>query len=64
VAAAVVKIRALQAGTRENVIADEAHIELHVRGLDAGGNARVLASITRVRNAEAAAAAGTPGLSP
>lgn len=56
---AVVTVGALQAGTKENVIPDEAIIKLNVRTFDAGVRARVLAAITRIVNAEAAAS-GAP----
>ncbi len=57
--AAVVTIGALQAGTKENVIPDEAVIKLNVRTFDEGVRQRVLAAITRIVNAEAAAS-GAP----
>jgi amidohydrolase len=57
--AAVVTIGALQAGTRENVIPDEAIIKLNVRTFDEGVRKRVLAAIERIVNAEAAAS-GAP----
>lgn len=57
--AAVVTIGALQAGTKENVIPDEAIIKLNVRTFDEGVRKRVLAAIERIVNAEAAAA-GAP----
>ena len=57
--AAVVTVGALQAGTKENVIPDEAIIKLNVRTFDAGVRQRVLAAITRIVNAEAAAS-GAP----
>ena len=53
--AAVVTVGALQAGTKENVIPDEAIIKLNVRTFDAGVRKRVLAAIERIVNAEAAA---------
>ena len=53
--AAVVTIGSLQAGTKENVIPDEAIIKLNVRTFDEGVRSRVLAAITRIVNAEAAA---------
>ena len=56
---AVVTIGALQAGTKENVIPDEAIIKLNVRTFDAGVRKRVLAAIERIVNAEAAAS-GAP----
>jgi amidohydrolase len=57
--AAVVTIGVLQAGTKENVIPDEAIIKLNVRTFDAGVRTRVLAAIERIVNAEAAAS-GAP----
>src|ERR671927_998453 len=56
---AVVTIGVLQAGTKENVIPDEALIKLNVRTFDAGVRERVLAAIERIVNAEAAAS-GAP----
>ena len=52
---AVVTVGALQAGTKENVIPDEAIIKLNVRTFDAGVRKRVLAAIERIVNAEAVA---------
>ena len=57
--AAVVTIGSLQAGTKENVIPDEAVIKLNVRSFDEGVRKRVLAAIERIVNAEAAAS-GAP----
>src|SRR6202162_5757256 len=56
---AVVTIGVLQAGTKENVIPDEALIKLNVRTFDEGVRKRVLAAIERIVNAEAAAS-GAP----
>src|SRR4051795_605599 len=56
---AVVTIGVLQAGTKENVIPDEALIKLNVRTFDAGVRKRVLAAIERIVKAEAAAS-GAP----
>jgi metal-dependent amidase/aminoacylase/carboxypeptidase family protein len=56
---AVVTVGSLQAGTKENVIPDEAIIKLNVRTFDAGVRKRVLAAIERIVNAEAAAS-GAP----
>ncbi len=53
--AAVVTVGALQAGTKENVIPDEAIIKLNVRTFDDGVRKRVLAAIERIVKAEAAA---------
>ena len=52
-------IGALQAGTKENVIPDEAIIKLNVRTFDAGVRKHVLAAIERIVNAEAEAS-GAP----
>lgn len=57
--AAVVTVGSLQAGTKENVIPDEAIIKLNVRTFDEGVRTRVLAAIERIVNAEAAAS-GAP----
>ena len=57
--AAVVTVGVLQAGTKENVIPDEAIIKLNVRTFDEGVRKRVLAAIERIVNAEAAAS-GAP----
>ncbi len=56
---AVVTIGSLQAGTKENVIPDEAVIKLNVRTFDEGVRKRVLAAIGRIAKAEAAAS-GAP----
>ena len=57
--AAVVTIGVLQAGTKENVIPDEAIIKLNVRTFDESVRKRVLTAIERIVNAEAAAS-GAP----
>jgi amidohydrolase len=57
--AAVLTVGSLQAGDKENVIPDEAIIKLNVRTFDDGVRTRVLAAITRIVNAEAAAS-GAP----
>jgi hippurate hydrolase len=57
--AAVVTVGVLQAGTKANVIPDEAVIRLNVRTFDGGVRSRVLAAIERIVNAEAAAS-GAP----
>jgi hippurate hydrolase len=57
--AAVVTIGSLQAGTKENVIPDEAILKLNVRTFDEGVRTRVLAAIERIVNAEAEAS-GAP----
>jgi hippurate hydrolase len=56
---AVVTVGVLQAGTKENVIPDDAIIKLNVRTFDAGVRKRVLAAIERIVNAEAEAS-GAP----
>ena len=56
---AVITVGALQAGTKENVIPDEAIIKLNVRTFDEGVRKRVLAAIERIVNAEAEAS-GAP----
>ncbi|HWG87922.1 MAG TPA: M20 family metallopeptidase [Candidatus Acidoferrales bacterium] len=53
--AAVVTVGSLQAGTKENVIPDEAVIKLNVRTFDEDVRQRVLAAIKRIVNAEAEA---------
>ncbi len=55
----VVTVGVLQAGTKENVIPDEAIIKLNVRTFDAGVRTHVLAAIERIVNAEAEAS-GAP----
>lgn len=57
--AAVVTVGVLQAGTKENVIPDDAIIRLNVRTFDAGVRTHVLAAIARIVNAEAEAS-GAP----
>lgn len=56
---AVVTIGSLQAGTKENVIPDEAILKVNVRTYDEGVRRRVLDSIERIVKAEAAAS-GAP----
>lgn len=56
---AVVTIGSLQAGTKENVIPDEAVIKLNIRTYDEGVRKRVLAAVERIVKAEAEAA-GAP----
>jgi hippurate hydrolase len=57
--AVVITIGALQAGTKENVIPDEALLKLNVRTFDEGVRKRVLAAVERIVNAEATAS-GAP----
>jgi amidohydrolase len=56
---AVVTVGALQAGTKENVIPDEAIIKLNVRTFDEGVRTHVLDAIKRIVEAEAQAS-GAP----
>lgn len=56
---AVVTVGSLQAGTKENIIPDEAIIKVNVRTFDEGVRKRVLEAIERIVNAEAAAS-GAP----
>jgi metal-dependent amidase/aminoacylase/carboxypeptidase family protein len=49
----------MQAGTKENVIPDEAIIKLNIRTFDEGVRKRVLAAVERIVNAEAEAS-GAP----
>src|ERR1700727_1030042 len=56
---AVVTIGSLQAGTKGNVIPDEAVLKINVRSFDEGVRARVLAEIKRIVTAEATAS-GAP----
>jgi amidohydrolase len=55
--AVVVTIGSIQAGTKENVIPDEAVLKLNVRTYDEGVRERVLNAIERIAEAEAAASA-------
>lgn len=57
--AAVLTVGVLQAGTKENVIPDDAIIKLNVRTFDAGVRKHVLEAIERIVNAEAEAS-GAP----
>ncbi|HEY6722757.1 MAG TPA: M20 family metallopeptidase [Polyangiaceae bacterium] len=52
---AVVTVGALQAGTKENIIPDEATLKLNVRTYDEGVRRHVLSAIERISRAEAAA---------
>ncbi|HEX6587837.1 MAG TPA: amidohydrolase [Longimicrobiales bacterium] len=56
---AVVTVGALQAGTKANVIPDDAVIKVNVRTYDAAVRERVLTAIERIVNAESAAS-GAP----
>ncbi len=57
--AAVVTVGALQAGTKDNVIPDEALLKINVRTFDEAVRTRVLGAIERIVKAEAAAS-GAP----
>ena len=57
--AAVVTVGALQAGTKDNVIPDDALLRVNVRSFDEGVRARVLDAIRRIVTAEAQAS-GAP----
>ncbi len=57
--AAVVTVGALQAGTKDNVIPDDALLKINVRSFDEAVRSHVLEAITRIVNAEAAAS-GAP----
>jgi hippurate hydrolase len=57
--AAVVTVGAVQAGTKDNVIPDDALLKINVRSFDEGVRLRVLDAITRIVTAEAAAS-GAP----
>jgi hippurate hydrolase len=57
--AAVLTVGVLQAGTKENVIPDEAIIKLNVRTFDEGVRKHVLSAIERIAKAEAEAS-GAP----
>ncbi|SHL40628.1 hippurate hydrolase [Pseudonocardia thermophila] len=52
---AIVTVGALRAGTKENIIPDDAELLLSVRTFDEGVRRRTLDAITRIVNAEAAA---------
>ncbi|WP_017591526.1 amidohydrolase [Nocardiopsis potens] len=53
--AAVVTVGSLRAGTKENIIPDEAELQINVRSFDTKVRARVLEAVTRIVKAEAAA---------
>lgn len=57
--AAVVTVGSLQAGTKENVIPDEAIIKLNVRSYDPAVRKRVLDAIARMAASEASASGAT-----
>ncbi|MFJ3404564.1 amidohydrolase [Promicromonospora sp. NPDC090134] len=57
--AAVVTVGTLQAGTKENIIADDARLGVNIRSFDEAVRVRVLAAVERIVRAEADAA-GAP----
>ncbi|QNS04375.1 amidohydrolase [Streptomyces xanthii] len=57
--AAVVTVGALHAGTKENIIPDEAELKLNIRSVDESVRERVLAAVRRIVKAEAEAS-GAP----
>ena len=57
--AAVVTVGALQAGTKDNVIPDDALLKINVRTFDDAVRTRVLGAIERIVNAEAQASGAT-----
>lgn len=57
--AAVVTVGALQAGSKDNVIPDEALLRINVRTFDEAVRTRVLGAIERIVNAEAVASGAT-----
>jgi amidohydrolase len=62
---AVVTVGAIQAGTKGNVIADQAVLKINIRSFDDGICARVLSAIQRIVTAEATASgAPDPPVSP
>jgi amidohydrolase len=56
---AVVTVGAMHGGTKENIIPAEATLSVNVRTFDEGVRERVLSSISRIANAEAAASGAT-----
>jgi metal-dependent amidase/aminoacylase/carboxypeptidase family protein len=52
---AVVTVGALQAGTKENIIPDDATLKLNIRTYDEGGREHVLSAVRRICCAECAA---------
>jgi amidohydrolase len=56
---AVVTVGQLHVGTANNIIADEAVVEVNIRTFDEQVRSKVMAAVTRIANAEAAAA-GAP----
>ncbi|MGY0492065.1 amidohydrolase [Streptomyces sp. WG-D5] len=57
--AAVVTVGSIHAGTKENIIADEAELKLNIRSVDPVVRERVLAAVRRIVRAEAEAS-GSP----
>ncbi len=61
---AVVTVGSLQAGSKENVIPDEALLKLNVRTFDENVRKRILAAIKRIIDSEASGAPKPPEISP
>ncbi|AQA24021.1 amidohydrolase family protein [Rhodococcus sp. MTM3W5.2] len=55
----VLTVGSLRAGTKDNIIPDEAVLEVNIRTYDAAVRTRVLDAVTRIVDAEAAAAGAT-----
>jgi amidohydrolase len=62
----VLTVGSLRAGTKDNIIPDEAMLEINIRTYDAAVRTRVLDAVTRIVDAEAAAsgATRTPEITP
>jgi hippurate hydrolase len=60
----VITVGSFHAGTKHNIIPDEAHLQLTVRTMNPQHRAKVLASIARITNGIAAAAGVARGRSP
>src|SRR5260370_11859903 len=60
----LVIVGSFQAGTKHNIIPDEAHLQLTVRTMTPAQREKVLAAITRITNGVAAAAGVPPDRAP
>src|SRR6266849_7982529 len=60
----VVTVGSFHAGTKHNIIPDEAHLQLTVRTMNSAQREKVLAAITRITNGIAAAAGVPPDRAP
>lgn len=60
----VVTVGSFHAGTKHNIIPDEAHLQLTVRTMNPAQREKVLAAITRITNGIASAAGVPPGRAP